>query len=89
MMASASSRVNARSVSVSSAPWRCSFVMISSATSSLGASNTSTTSYWPSVTQTPTSLPPASSIICSPSSTRSRHAGRPMRPVDVQRISET
>jgi hypothetical protein len=24
----------------------------------------------------------------SPSSTRSRHAGRPMRPVDVQRMSE-
>src|SRR6266550_532286 len=89
MMASASSRVNARSVSVSSAPWRPSFVMISSATSSLGASNTSTTSYWPSVTHTPTSLPPASSIIRSPSSTRSRQAGRPTRPVDVQRMSET
>src|SRR5204863_6057733 len=63
--------------------------MISRATSSLGASNTSTTSYWPSVTHTPTSLPPASSIIRSPSSTRSRHAGRPTRPVDVQRMSET
>src|SRR2546421_5312109 len=63
--------------------------MISSATSSLGASNTSTTSYWPRVTHTPTSLPPASSIIRSPSSTRSRQAGRPTRPVDVQRMSET
>src|SRR5436305_9921974 len=63
--------------------------MVSRATSSLGASNTSTTSYWPSVTHTPTSLPPASSIIRSPSSTRSRQAGRPTRPVDVQRMSET
>src|SRR6059058_3839969 len=63
--------------------------MISRATSSLGASNTSTTSYWPRVTHTPTSLPPASSIIRSPSSTRSRQAGRPTRPVDVQRMSET
>src|SRR5947199_9501815 len=89
MISSASSRVKARSVSVSSPPWRCSFVMISRATSSLGASNTSTTSYWPSVTHTPTSLPPASSIIRPPASTRSRQAGRPTRPVDVQRMSET
>src|SRR6478672_2546594 len=89
MISSASSRVNARNVSVSSAPWRPSFVMISSAVSSSGASNTSTTSYWPSVTQTPTSLPPASSIVRSPSSTRSRHAGRPIRPVDVHFMSET
>src|SRR2546421_620451 len=74
MISSASSRVKARSVSVSSAPWRPSFVMISSAVSSSGASKTSTTSYWPSVTHTPTSFPPASSIVRSPSSTRSRKA---------------
>ena len=86
---SASSRVKARNVSVCSAPWRWSFVMISRAVSSSGASKTSTTSYWPSVTQTPTSLPPAVWIICSPSSTRSRHAGRPIRPCDVHFISVT
>ena len=44
MMFSASSRVNARSVSVCSAPWWLSFVTISSAVSSSGASKTSTTS---------------------------------------------
>ena len=44
MMLSASSRVNARSVSVCSAPWWLSFVTISSAVSSSGASKTSTTS---------------------------------------------
>src|SRR5256885_14853875 len=44
MISSASSRVNARSVSVSSPPAWPSFVTISSAVSSSGASNTSTTS---------------------------------------------
>src|ERR1700751_2625275 len=44
MISSASPRVKARRVSVCSAPWRASCVTISSAVSSSGASNTSTTS---------------------------------------------
>jgi hypothetical protein len=43
-ISSASSRVNARRVSVCSAPCRCSFIRISAALSSSGASKISTTS---------------------------------------------
>ena len=42
----------------------------------------------PSVTYTPVSSPPASSMIRCPSSTRSRHPGSPATPCEVQRISE-